>query len=204
MMRSAPTIALGLALVLGLGACGYQGPESQVTASTATEDGRPPGDAATLAELFDPMVEELGLRFTRGSLSIRDESYAPSPDGDHLALYVEPIDETTYDADDYAEAIGTLAAAVTPYVFDSFGALASYDICQEPPPAVDDSEAPAPYTQLFMTRSQYDRTDWSVVDTAAVIAESERQDDPILLHVTAPIMEADIYAAALAEATDRS
>lgn len=206
-MRTLRTTAIPVALAVALGACGYEGPPASTEATSEAEsspDAGPPGDADALAELVDPLVEDLGLHFTRGSLTIRDEGYVPSPDGDHLALYVEPIDETSYDADDYAEAIGTLAAAVTPFVFDTYGALNSYDICQEPPPAIDDSEAPAPYTQIDLSRDQYERVDWSSIDTAGVIAESERPDDPVFLHVTEPIEAAETYAAARAEARQSS
>jgi hypothetical protein len=139
--------ALG-ALVVG---CGDDGePESTP---------RPPNDVDELAAIFDPMVEPLGLKVTRGSL-VDLNSYDESDTGNHLALYVEPTGE--YSEAEYVDGITELTNMLTPMVFERWTAIDSYDICQEPPPDEDDQAAPPPVTQFHATRVQADAIDFPV------------------------------------------
>jgi hypothetical protein len=62
----------------------------------AAPDRYPPNNVLELKEMFDPQLEPLGLRLTRGALIERaTDTYSPSSKGNHLALYVEPIGAST-------------------------------------------------------------------------------------------------------------
>jgi hypothetical protein len=160
-----------LTLLLLLGACGDD--DGTAAPSTTTEP-YPPSAIDELAEIFDPQLEPLGLRITRGGLfDRRDGRYDPSDEGNHPALYAEPLDDADYDDADYVEGLGTVTALVTPQVFDRWPGVDTYDICQEPPAAVDDSEAPAPYTQIEIGREAADAVDWDTATAATVIALGE-------------------------------
>lgn len=169
MMRrlATPIVLVVLAVSCGSddgGSVGGAG-EASVPASTY-----PPTSTEGLAAVYDEMLEPLGLRFTRGALIDRSGGgYVPSATGEHLALYVEPLDDSEYAVEDYIEAIGTVTALVTPQVFDTWAGVESYDICQEPPTAVDARDEPAPYTQIEITREESDRVDWDSATAETVI-----------------------------------
>jgi hypothetical protein len=175
-----------LVLVLVLAGCGDDEGEA---GSAESDSPHPPNTVEELAEVFDPQLEPLGLRLTRGALIDRsDGGYIPSDEGEHLALYVEPIDDTGYTTADYVEGIGTVTALVTPQVFERWSAVESYDICQEPPADVDDRDAPAPYTQIEMDRAQAESVDWETATTETVMGLS--QTGQVRLIVT-PVISAD-------------
>ncbi|MFQ5948620.1 MAG: hypothetical protein ACE5KX_07160 [Acidimicrobiia bacterium] len=140
---------------------------STVTEATAATEPLPPPDRASLVEIFGAMVEPMGLRITRASLVDRAD-FERSPTGTHLALYVEPIGDFT--ADQYAQHIVPLAQVFLPLVFDRWPGLESFDVCQEPPPEVDDSPVPPSVTVVEVTRQQAEAIDWAAIDLAGLIA----------------------------------
>jgi hypothetical protein len=144
-----------LAAVLTLGSVAF------VAAPGAHGTGRrpdlPPSTFAALAKRFDPQLEKLGLRTTRGLLQNLD-TYRPDPEGTHLAIYVEPIGEMT-DAE-FLDNVTKTSRIFLPKVFKQYADLESFDVCQEPVPGVDDREAPPPVTQLLVSREGYKRVRW--------------------------------------------
>jgi hypothetical protein len=142
---------LVLALVVLVIGCGDDG-EVESTP-------RPPNDFEELAAIFDPMVDEMGLRVTRASLVDLD-TYDESDTGNHLALYVEPTG--AYSVTDYVEGVSELTNLLTPMIFERWTAIDSYDVCQEPPPDDDNQTAPPPVTQVHATRAQADTMDFPV------------------------------------------
>jgi hypothetical protein len=62
-----------------------------------------------------------------------------------------------------------------PYVFTHWKGLKSFDVCQEPRPAVDPSPVPAPETQVYATRAGSKAVDWKTVDVATMIRTSQEQ-----------------------------
>lgn len=190
-------LATAAALLVLVG-CGYDADES--TAPDTTEGPFPPATAEELAEVLDPQLETLGVRFTRGALIDRsDGGYEPSEEGTHLALYVEPIDEDTYDTADYVEGVETITALVTPEVFDRWSAVETYDICQEPPTSVSDAAEPPPYTQIEIGRAQAEAIDWEDATLETVIASSLTGD--LRLVVTQAVRDHPDYQAAEDAAT---
>lgn len=161
-------LALLVVLLMILASCGDDGAGD---ADTGTASSRPPNSVEELAEIFDPQLEPMGLHITRGGLYDRsDGGYVLSDDGGHLALYVEPLDDADYDTADYVEGLGTVTALVTPEVFERWSGVDSYDICQEPPADIDDTDAPAPYTQIELDRATAESVDWDDANAATVIA----------------------------------
>jgi hypothetical protein len=145
------------------------------TAGAPSSD-HPPGDAEGIAALIDPMVADLGLRFTYGSLIDRtaNRTFEASPTGDHFAVYVEPIGEYT-DAD-YIANTWVLAQRLTPFLFDTYPGLASYDVCQEPRPGENDEAVPPPVTQLDIFRGPASQIDWENGSLATLIVSG--RDEP--------------------------
>jgi hypothetical protein len=148
----------------------------------------PPADRDTLARIFDPMLEELGLRTTRARLqSLRD--YEETPRGRHLAIYVEPIDDSFTNAD-YVSAYTELAQVFLPLVFNRWKGLKSFDVCQEPLNSLDPREEPPPLTQILVSRKGVRFVKWRHVTLTELLsvsdanAESEAEDgDPRDFHV---------------------
>ncbi len=136
----------------------------------------PPGDALGIAALIDPLVADLGLRFTYGSLIDRTArpTFEASPTGDHFAVYVEPVGDYT-DAE-YIENTWVLAERLTPFLFATYPGLASYDVCQEPRPAENDDAVPPPVTQLDIFRGPASEIDWENGSLATLIASN--RDEP--------------------------
>jgi hypothetical protein len=191
------TLAL-LAFTLLLGACGYNSDDNEVggvDAATETEDEFPPSSIETLAAEFDPQLAPLGLHVTYGGVFDRsDGGYLASPTGEHLALYVEPIEDSGYDTADYVEGLGTVTALITPQVFERWSGIETYDICQEPPAIIDARDAPAPYTQIDISRAVSDTVDWETATTETVIALG--LDGETRVVVTPVIREHPDYVAA--------
>lgn len=179
-------VAFAVLIAIALGACGYDGDDSGGPPEASAS---PPTTVEELAEVFDPQLEPMGLRLTRGALIDRsDGGYVPSADGDHLALYVEPLADVDFDTADYVEGIGTVTALVTPQVFDRWEAVQTYDICQEPPADVDDRDAPPPYTQIEIGRAEAAGVDWDTATTGTVI-ELDRTGAARL--IVTPVVRAD-------------
>ncbi|MCU0310577.1 MAG: hypothetical protein MUE36_06515 [Acidimicrobiales bacterium] len=200
---------------LALGACTSSGddaaPATTLTGPAATiaaaaellppiaaDQELPPQDLSSIREVYDEALATMGLTLTRGALiDLSGGRYEPSPDGRHLALYVEPIAGRT--AEEYAEAAWTLSALVTPDVFARWSGLDSYDICQEPLPEVDPSPEPSPVTQLNLTREAASRVDWTNGDLTSLLVAA-RQSDDLRMYVNREMRETATYSAANDEA----
>ena len=121
----------------------------------------PPSSFDELREIFAPRFEAVGMRLTRASLVELDG-------GPHLQLYIEPPGELS--TEDYVDNIVPTTAAVAPFVFEAFADLASFDLCQEPPPGVDDSVAPEQVTVVALTRQQAAQLEWPDPELSELIA----------------------------------
>jgi hypothetical protein len=144
------------------------GAATAVVATTVRASPLPPSDRTDLAAIFDPKVRRFGLRVTRASLVNANEQR--SKRGTHLAIYVEPTGP--YTPQDYIDGAVDVTRVFLPYVFTRWKGLLSFDVCQEPPPGVDDRLAPAPETQVFATRAGSKRIDWPKVDVADLVRRS--------------------------------
>ena len=134
-------------------------------------DPYPPNDVTELARIFDPQLEPLGLRLVRGRLIDRSEGgYEPSDTGTHLALYAEPFG--TVSTDRYISNIVPLTKIFVPEVFDRWERLASFDICQEPLPVVNDDPEPPPVSQVTVFRGPATNLDWDGMDLRGLIRAS--------------------------------
>lgn len=158
----------------------------------------PPSGRAALVRIFRPLVAPLGLRVTRAALVDADDHRSPT--GTHLALYVEPVD--TYTPEQYVDGVVTVTRVFIPLVFRRWDGLRSFDVCQEPTPAVDARAEPPPETQVFVRRRGVDAVDWQHVDLAELLADADRaaHDSPIALSVYVAQHLHDVPAYARAEA----
>lgn len=173
-----------------------------VPAADAGGDELPPDDYEALAAIFEPALEPLGLRLTRGSLA--DSPGAgedPSLRGRHLAVYVEPV-SADHGAGDYLDTLITSARVFLPGVFETWPGLASMDVCQEPPPGVDDRQVPPPYTVLELGRAEAADVDWATVDLAGLL--EAREAGRVRLFVDDAIVGHPAYGEAEAAAAARS
>jgi hypothetical protein len=116
----------------------------------------PPSERTQLARRFDPALAPLGLRVSRGVLQ-NLRTYTADPTGTHLALYVEP--SRAYTNADYVTNFTKVTGLFVPMVFDRWKGLKSFDVCQEPPPGVDDRPEPPPVTQIFVRRKALTRVE---------------------------------------------
>jgi hypothetical protein len=190
-------VAIGLLAV----SCGSSGktlapaatPEATAEEVAAPPATYPPNDTTQLGDIFNPLVESLGVRFTRGSLVESSEGYESSDTGDHLALYVEPIG--AYSDDDYIAGLYEITAAVTPFVFESWPGLDAYDICQEPRPEDDAAPIPPPATQVNMVREAAESYDWANGDLESMMRHAEAVGgESFSIVVAAPFNEVPSYA----------
>lgn len=168
-------VPLAVAVAIVLAACGGSGDGVDQGALPALPTGElPPDDFDTLAAVFDPRLEPLGMRLTRGGLADGPGAgYDESIRGRHLALYVEP-QSTEHGPDAYLSTLVTTAQVFLPVVFEQWPALASMDVCQEPPPGVDDRREPPPVTTVEVTREQAAQVDWAGLALPALVAAAER------------------------------
>lgn len=166
-LRTAGVVAV---VALGvLGACGDGEPTPDeafdplaTTIAPPDLDGPlPPVDAINAEGLFGDELAALGLRLTnRGGLIDRSGGgYVKSVNGDHYALYVEPISDD-YSVDDYAANLLVLARLMGPELMDRYPDLASYDVCQEPPAGEVEDRYPPPATQIDLSRDLVESVDW--------------------------------------------
>lgn len=171
-------------------------PEPTTTGSPTTEappEPLPPHTSDALAELFDPIVRDLGFTVTRASL-VDLTSYRASPDGRHLAVYVAPLDPMTPDA--HAASFVPLAAAFLPSVFERWTDLESFDICQEPH-AWPGSGTPPAVTLIDIDRATSDAIAWDSVTLADLIAMS-LENDHLRVTASAEIAASSVWSDASA------
>ena len=155
--------AAALALVVAVGCGGRE--------LTVPSGPYPPNDVGRLARMFDPELRPLGLRLVRATLIDRTEGrYEKSDTGTHLALYAEPFEWTS--ADRAISNIVPLTRVFVPSVFEQWGGLKSFDICQEPSPASNDDPEPPPVTQVTVYRGPVSDLDWSGMDLPDLIRAS--------------------------------
>lgn len=168
--RRVAVLLAAVAAVLLAGCGGGTGNgRSAGTPAAGDEDALPPHELDALAPVIDPWLAPLGFRLTRGALVDRDAPGEATPDGDHLALYAEPLAHER-PAGAYLDDLAGTAAAVFPRAFGRWPDLASLDLCLEPPDAVDPSDAPPAYTLVDLTRAQSAAVDWPTVDLVALLA----------------------------------
>jgi hypothetical protein len=158
----ATRLAAALVLVVALVAA------SSVASAAAPDSSLPPAARKQLVAIFAKKVKPFGLRVTRAALV--NPAQERDPEGTHLAIYVEPTGE--YSIDDYLDGTVTVSKVFLPYVFERWKGLKSFDVCQEPRPAVDDRPTPAPETQVYATRAGSKLVDWKTVDVATMIHTS--------------------------------
>jgi hypothetical protein len=131
----------------------------------------PPSARKDLVAIFEKRVAPFGLRVTRASLV---NPYGKrDPTGTHLAMYVEPTG--AYTPDQYLAGTVTVTRVFLPYVFQRWKDLKSFDVCQEPRPAVDDRAVPTPETQVFATRAGAKLVDWPTANLATMIETSQTE-----------------------------
>ncbi len=163
----ATRLAAGLVLVLAL--VGASGIASGNASAGAPDSSLPPASRKELVAIFAKKVKPFGLRVTRAALV--NPAQERDPEGTHLAIYVEPTGE--YTIDDYLDGTVSVSKVFLPYVFERWKGLKSFDVCQEPRPAVDDGPTPAPETQVYATRAGSKLVDWKTVDVATMIHTSK-------------------------------
>ena len=206
-------VALATVGVLVASACGSDagtGSVSPVSTEPAADglppyDGSqqlPPNDVAALRRLYDPALERLGVRLTRGALiDTSNNRYVPSNEGRHLALYVEPIG--AYSNEQYVTGFWEISALITPDVFARWPQLASYDICQEPPNSEDDSAEPFPESQIEVSRAFAESFDWENGTLADLLA-ADRASDDVRIITSRRVMQDPAYVEARDAARDHT
>lgn len=160
-------------------------------AMAPTGDPLPPAEFASLAAIFDPLVEPLGYRVGRAALIDR-ATYRETPDGNHLALYLTPLVAKT--AEDYVADFVPMAKAFVPGVFDAWPGLVSFDVCQEPF-EWEGSTAPPGLTIFDIHRDAAGQIDWESADLATLIA-ADAVLDGLDIHAQEQIRETATWSAA--------
>ncbi len=158
----------------------------------------PPGSKEDVAKAFGPAVDELGLRITRAGLVARFGQRGYTASGRHLAVYVEP--KGPLGNDGYVANLVPLARAFLPEVFDRFPHIETFDVCQEPPPGVDDRPEPRTFTQLVVHRDQAQALDWQRLDAASLMAASRRAPSQLVLGGAPEVLSSPAWARASAQA----
>lgn len=190
-------LAVAAALVAltagGLTACGDDSDDSADSTSGELEaqptDGDfPPNDVGELADIYDELLADFDVRLTRGEVIDRtDGQYEPSDTGTHLALYVEPLSGSTDEV--YLDQLVEITSIVTPQVFQEWGSIVSYDICQEPTTAENDADEPVPVTQVEITREAAADIDFEALDLAELLAIANLQDNPPVRVYADPVLK---------------
>jgi hypothetical protein len=182
---------LALVAVVALGACG---------SDSAPAGAERPAGLDELREVFAADLAEMGLRLTdRGGVVDVEGGYTRSATGTHVSVYVEPVGGRS--DQEYVDGILATARLVGPEVFARWSAIESFDVCQEPPPAVDDDAEPAPYTRLDMRREPAEALEWDALTLAELLTLArDEAGEGVLLYVGSPIRGSDAFEAALAEA----
>jgi hypothetical protein len=162
----ATRIVAGLAVTVALAASG-----TLASPAGAADSSLPPSARKDLVAIFAKKVKPFGLRVTRAALV--NPQQERDAKGTHLAIYVEPTGD--YTPQNYIDGTVGVSKVFLPYVFTRWKGLKSFDVCQEPRPAVDDRPTPEPETQVYATRAGSKLVDWKTVDVAAMIRTSQQQ-----------------------------
>lgn len=162
----------------------------------------PPPGPFDIEPIYGEALAELGLRLTSqgGLIDRSDGGYSPSAEGDHLAIYVEPIGD--YTVDDFVDGIHTVAV-VFQDVFERWPGLATYDVCQEPGDAWSSSGSgrQPPVTQIELTREEAAALGDLEALTVVDLVRAAQADPPgMALRVNAMIARDPGYQAILAQA----
>jgi hypothetical protein len=195
-VRATRIAARLVVLLLAVALAGALAPAGSAGAA-GRDDSFPPSARKDLVAIFDKKVKPFGLRVTRAALV--NPKQRRDPKGTHLAIYVEPTGE--YTPQDYIDGTVDVSKVFLPYVFNRWKSLKSFDVCQEPRPAVDDRPEPAPETQVYATRAGSKLVDWKTVDVATMIRTSAGQaaatgvneDVPFSLYVTQHLENTPAY-----------
>jgi hypothetical protein len=139
--------------------------------SSGSANALPPNDKAAIERVFAARLEPLGVRLTRGAL-VDLKTGKPSDKGTHLAVYVEPTGAIT--PDDYARGTVPTLRAFIPTAFERWGGLKSFDVCQEPLPAVDTRPEPPPETKVDLTKEASAKVRWDDIDLAGLLTDAKR------------------------------
>ena len=159
----------------------------------------PPNDGKELAAMFDAELEPFGLRLARGALvDLGGNGYEFSDTGTHLALYVEPV-SSPYSRVRYLRNLAPVAKVFAPEVFERWPGLESFDVCQEPPASIDDSDEPPPETQVNMSREQSEGLEWDSLDNVDLLAAALSQPPGVRLIISERIRDLSEYDRLLAE-----
>jgi hypothetical protein len=132
----------------------------------------PPSTREELAKIFDPALEELGLRTTRAGLQDL-ETYRFTDTGTHLAVYVEPIQTDGVEESFYVDRITSSAKVFLPKVFRRWSALESFDVCIEP--VEIPGPTPPPVTQIFVTDDTYRSVKWKRADLSTLVERAAEE-----------------------------
>jgi hypothetical protein len=156
-----------------------------------------PTDLAEVEAIFADDLAEQGLRLSdRGGLVDPEGGYSASATGDHLSLYVTPIDART--TDEYVEGILVTARLLGPGAFERWPGLQSFDVCQEPTSGSGEDPNEAALTRLDMDRDRSDSLDWDALDLPGLLAiASEQAGEGVALYVEPTVRESPEFVAAL-------
>lgn len=195
--------AAALVLVALAGCGGAEAPPGPRPSAAAW--GRlPPNDVEAMDEIYGDELAAQGVRLVRAGLVDRSGGgFEYDPQGTHLALYVEPVSRAAAQA--YVDRIVPVTELFASTVFVRWSGLASFDVCQEPPPAVDGSAEPDPVTQVTLWREEASDIEWATFDLVDLLVLSRqthpRHDRPRALVTTSPrIARFPAYREALREA----
>lgn len=161
----------------------------------------PPDDADAVAALYERELDAMGVRLTRAGLVDRtDGKFEYSPQGTHLALYVEPVGPAT--TADYVDRIYSVTRIFASTIFERWSGLETFDVCQEPPPGDDDSPEPPPVTQVTMRRDAAAEVDWKTASLTEllIMAKDTRENEngipKVLVSTNAEITEHPAFMSA--------
>jgi hypothetical protein len=140
----------------------------------------PPTAYEDLVPIMAPIVESLGYHLSRAQLF-----------GDHLAVYIAPLEEQT--GDQYAAAIVPLTRAFLPAIFDLWPGITSFDLCQEPLWVGRYDEAPPLVTIIDLNREQVASVDWDVVTLSDLITAA-RNDPTFRLGVNEAVAASSVWS----------
>jgi hypothetical protein len=172
-------------------------PNGPTTTNAALGGNLPPKDVADLAPLYADQLAAIGMKLTpRGGLiDTSGGGYEHSNAGSHLALYVEPTGPRTNA--EYIAGIRDVGAIFADDIFARWPGLKSFDVCQEPPTALDASPEPVAVTQIVLTREQAAAIDWKTVTVAQLVAGA-RASSPMLQLTVSSLISGDPDYQALA------